>query len=80
MSDFLRSEDLFYVIALIIFKQNLSSTNQFTSLFFRVMVMDKGRIGEIDAPSTLLKKKDGIFYQLAVDAGLVEAEAVAGDD
>lgn len=42
--------------------------------------MDKGRIGEFDAPANLLKKKEGLFYQLAMDAGLAGAEAAAGEE
>ena len=35
------------------------------------MVLDKGEIKEIDTPEELLKKTNGLFYQLAKDAGLV---------
>ena len=37
----------------------------------RVLVMENGRVAEFDKPSTLLQKKDSLFYSLALDAGLV---------
>lgn len=37
----------------------------------RVIVMREGKVAEFDAPSTLLKNKDGLFYSMAREAGLV---------
>ncbi|CAG2240979.1 ABCC1 [Mytilus edulis] len=37
----------------------------------RIMVLDKGEIMEFDSPNELLKNTDGLFYQLAKDAGIV---------
>ncbi|KAK3867174.1 hypothetical protein Pcinc_027341 [Petrolisthes cinctipes] len=37
----------------------------------RVLVMDQGRIAEMDSPSALLANKNSIFYSMAKDAGLV---------
>merc|ERR1712083_882003 len=36
----------------------------------RIMVLDKGEIAEFDSVKGLMKKEDGIFYSMAVDAGL----------
>ena len=38
-------------------------------LFFRVLVMDAGKVAEYDSPAKLLEAK-GIFYSMAKDAGL----------
>ncbi|KAI7821393.1 P-loop containing nucleoside triphosphate hydrolase protein [Gamsiella multidivaricata] len=35
----------------------------------RILVLDKGRVQEYEAPSELLKRKDSLFYQLAEQAG-----------
>ena len=35
------------------------------------MVLDKGTIVEFDSPSELLNNKNGIFYSMAKDAGIV---------
>jgi ABC-type multidrug transport system fused ATPase/permease subunit len=35
------------------------------------MVLDNGFVSEFDSPQVLLKKTDGLFYQLAKDAGIV---------
>ena len=37
----------------------------------RVMVMDAGRLVELDSPEALLAKKDSTFYSMAKDAGIV---------
>ncbi|XP_012946263.2 multidrug resistance-associated protein 1 [Aplysia californica] len=37
----------------------------------RVMVLDQGLIKEFDAPNALLSDKNGVFYGMAKDAGLV---------
>ena len=37
----------------------------------RVMVLDNGSIKELDTPDALLKNKEGIFYGMAKDTGLV---------
>jgi ATP-binding cassette subfamily C (CFTR/MRP) protein 1 len=37
----------------------------------RVLVLDKGTIGEFDSPSNLLSNHNSIFYSLAKDARLV---------
>lgn len=37
----------------------------------RVMVLDNGEIQEFDSPQNLLKNTEGMFYQLAQDAGIV---------
>ncbi|KAI3619753.1 metal resistance protein ycf1 [Moniliophthora roreri] len=36
----------------------------------RILVMDAGKIAELDSPQALLEKKDSIFYSLASEAGL----------
>ncbi|XP_057671711.1 probable multidrug resistance-associated protein lethal(2)03659 [Diorhabda carinulata] len=38
----------------------------------RVIVMDRGEIKQFDEPSTLLEDKDGIFYNLVQQAGLID--------
>jgi ABC-type multidrug transport system fused ATPase/permease subunit len=35
------------------------------------MVMDKGMISEFDSPETLLQDKEGVFYSMAKDAGII---------
>ncbi|XP_059143447.1 multidrug resistance-associated protein 1-like isoform X2 [Physella acuta] len=37
----------------------------------KILVMDKGRVSEYDAPQVLLANKNSIFYGMAKDAGLV---------
>ena len=37
----------------------------------RVMVMDAGRLVELDSPEALLARKDSTFYSMAKDAGIV---------
>lgn len=36
----------------------------------KVLVMDAGRVVEFDRPQTLLENTDGVFYNLARDAGI----------
>ena len=36
----------------------------------RIMVLDKGRIAEMDTPNKLLEDKNSIFYSMAKDANL----------
>ena len=40
-------------------------------LFCRIMVLDDGEIREFDTPDGLLQNTEGLFYQLAQDAGIV---------
>lgn len=37
----------------------------------RVLVLDKGKIAEFDAPDSLLQNKSSIFFGMCKDAGLV---------
>jgi len=37
----------------------------------RVLVLDAGKIVELDSPVTLLGNKNSVFYSLAEEAGLV---------
>ena len=39
------------------------------TLYFRIMVLDKGFVVEFDSPENLLAQR-GIFYSMAQDAGL----------
>ncbi|KAL0067158.1 Multiple drug resistance-associated protein-like transporter 1 [Marasmius tenuissimus] len=36
----------------------------------RILVMDAGKIAELDTPQALLENKNSIFYSLASEAGL----------
>lgn len=36
----------------------------------RIMVLDKGKIAELETPNKLLDDNDSIFYSMAKDAGL----------
>lgn len=40
------------------------------------MVLDKGKIVELDSPRTLLQNEDGVFYSMAKDANLVNTNHV----
>lgn len=40
-------------------------------LYFRVLVLDQGKVVEYESPDALLLKKTSIFYSMAKDAGLV---------
>jgi ATP-binding cassette, subfamily C (CFTR/MRP), member 1 len=42
----------------------------------RIVVLKEGRIAEFDTPYNLLQKRDGQFYSLVKEAGLLEDEAV----
>ena len=44
----------------------------YCSLFSRVMVLQGGKIVEIDSPQNLLADKSSLFYGLAKDAGLAD--------
>ena len=39
--------------------------------FFRILVLDKGKVKEFDSPKNLLNNKTSVFYGMAKDAGLV---------
>ena len=34
------------------------------------MVLDQGKLVEFDTPANLLSQKDGIFFSLAISAGI----------
>lgn len=40
-------------------------------VFFRVLVMESGRVAEFAPPQVLLANKNSIFYSMAASAGLV---------
>jgi ATP-binding cassette subfamily C (CFTR/MRP) protein 1 len=40
-------------------------------LLFRIMVLDKGKIIEFDSPNNLLEDKNGKFYSMVKDSGLI---------
>lgn len=42
----------------------------FISLFYRVLVLERGEVVECGTPDQLLQEK-GIFYSMAKDSGLV---------
>ncbi|KAJ8311732.1 hypothetical protein KUTeg_011087 [Tegillarca granosa] len=42
----------------------------------RIMVLDKGKIVELDSPDTLLQNEDGVFYSMAKDANIVSSNQV----
>ena len=41
-------------------------------LFYRVLVLHEGSVAEFDSPDRLLKDTSSTFYQLAVQAGIIE--------
>ena len=49
----------------------VSYTRQYHHFFCRIMVLDDGEIREFDTPDGLLQNTEGLFYQLAQDAGIV---------
>jgi ATP-binding cassette subfamily C (CFTR/MRP) protein 1 len=42
----------------------------------RIVVLKEGRVSEFDTPYNLLQQRDGQFYALVKEAGLLEDEAV----
>lgn len=40
----------------------------------RIIVLEKGEVKEFDTPENLLKDKEGLFYSLCMEGGLVEEE------
>jgi ABC-type multidrug transport system fused ATPase/permease subunit len=43
----------------------------------RIIVMDRGRVGECDTPAALLKNPESLFSQLvAADRGIIKEETV----
>ena len=38
----------------------------------KVVVMEEGRVKEVDSPENLLKNENSLFYSLAKEAGLVK--------
>ncbi len=41
------------------------------------MVLDQGKIVELDSPTVLLQNKSGIFYSMAADAGLLNSSTLS---
>ena len=39
----------------------------------RIMVLDQGKVAEFDTPENLLSDKDGLFYNMALNAGIIKA-------
>ena len=42
-----------------------------TFYFFRIIVLDKGRVLECESPERLLQIKEGAFHSMAKDAGII---------
>ncbi|GMM31438.1 ATP-binding cassette glutathione S-conjugate transporter [Martiniozyma asiatica (nom. inval.)] len=40
----------------------------------KIIVLEQGRVKEFDTPQELLKKKDGLFYSLCLEGGLVHED------
>ena len=40
-------------------------------VYYRVLVLESGRVREFDSPATLLSNRNSQFYSLAKNAGLV---------
>lgn len=40
-------------------------------VFYRIMVLDNGKIIQFDTPENLLQHPGGLFYQLAKDSGII---------
>lgn len=38
----------------------------------RILVLDKGEVAEFDAPKTLLKNSESMFYKLCEDGGHIQ--------
>jgi len=43
-------------------------------MFFSLQVLDEGQIREFDSPYLLLQNTNGLFYQMALQAGSSEFE------
>ena len=55
----------------ILYWTGFSTDMQICMYIFRVMVLDRGKIREYDAPSSLLKNKRTLFFNMVQDAGLI---------
>ena len=52
-------------------QSEMINSSEFEYDFFRVLVLADGEIKELDAPNTLLKNTESVFYGMAQDAGIV---------
>ena len=41
------------------------------SFCFRIMVLDQGKVIELDAPDKLLANESSVFHSMAKDAGII---------